>query len=112
MITKFKMFENMDYEPKIGDYVKLYGDDFDSRLIIFFKTHIGKIIKIIDDVEENFPYVVEFNDIVPIGNEDSKICEFEKDEISEATPEEAEKYLTPEEYEQYKLEKSTNKYNL
>ena len=41
MITKFKIFELNEDEPKVGDYVKIGGDYYDSAATEFFKTAIG-----------------------------------------------------------------------
>lgn len=63
MIMKYiKKFEYVSDEPKIGDYVKIDGDYFIDEMSDFFKIHIGKIINIIDS---EFAYNVEFEDIIP-----------------------------------------------
>jgi len=57
-----KKFEYVSDEPKISDYVKIDGDYFIDEMSDFFKIHIGKIINIIDS---EFAYNVEFEDIIP-----------------------------------------------
>ncbi len=73
-----KKYENYDDQPKVGDYVKLYGADFDNTLKDFLKDNIGQIVKI--NKELDFPYDVEFDEPVPVRY-DSRIMAFEIDEI-------------------------------
>ena len=97
MITQFKIFENQQDKPQLGDYVKVYGDYFDVSLIDFFKTHIGRLI----EIEENeYPYIIEFEEEVPIrkiykmGFTEDEIIEWNKDE------------------DFFKMKDAANKYNL
>ena len=46
MITKFKIFESNEDEPKVGDYVKVRANYFELVLREYFKNSIGKIISI------------------------------------------------------------------
>lgn len=94
-----KMLESVNDEPKVGDYVKLYGDDFDNSLKDFLKDNIGKIVKI--DKELDFPYDVEFDKPVPV-HYDSNIMAFDRDEIIEWGYDN----------DTIKIKKDINKYNL
>jgi len=87
MITKFKIFENKEYN--IGDYV-LFLDPNTKKDIS------GKIINIVSGF---FPYRIEFfyKNKINLGL-------LKKNEII--------KKLTPEEIEEFEMKVNTNKYNL
>ena len=57
MITKFKIFENIDESPKVGDYVifESYGDMIIARII-----NIDNDFDINDEENNPFPYTVEW----------------------------------------------------
>ena len=47
MITKFKIFENLNELPKVGDYVLLNTNKYSAKMWQdFIETHIGEIVKI------------------------------------------------------------------
>ena len=47
MITRFKIFENLNFLPKKGDYIKYIDERFKYKTVYnFFKDNIGQIIKI------------------------------------------------------------------
>ena len=63
MITKFKIFELNEDEPKVGDYVKIKEGEYDDPLITdFFRTEIGKIIRISKVLQR---YTVKFEKEIP-----------------------------------------------
>lgn len=82
MITKFKIFENKQHKPQLGDYVRAYGDYFDPYLIEFLKINIGQIVEI---DEGEYPYIVEFEEKMPnrkiykMGFTEDEIIEWNKD---------------------------------
>lgn len=94
-----KKFENIEDEPQVGDYVKIYGDDFADELKDFLLHNTGQIVK--KNIELDFPYDVEFDKPVPI-NYDSRIMSFDRDEIVEWGYDK----------ETLKIKKDINKYNL
>lgn len=97
-----KKYENFEDKPSLGDYVKVYVDSIDHKTETFFKTEIGKIIKINDEADDNisYPYEVEFEKDVPsTGN---SIMEFSLDEIIEFAPS----------IEMLDVKKTADKYNL
>jgi len=77
-----KKFESFEDNPKVGDYVKIFGDYFHATLIEFFKTVIGRIIKI--DTGE-YPYTIEFDEEIPLSRiySDKHTMDFTEDEIIE-----------------------------
>ena len=98
-----KKFEYQQDKPQIGDYVKIYGDYFDDRLIDFFETHIGKITdKIAKMAEEEyvFDYIVEFEEELPIFN--GACMGVDEDEIIEWAPAK----------DLFDIKKDANKYNI
>jgi hypothetical protein len=74
-----KTFEDINDEPKVGDYVRLYGEDFVDKLKDFLIHNIGQIVDI--NKELDFPYGVKFENEVPTN--DDYIMYFEIDEIIE-----------------------------
>ena len=74
-----KKYENYKDEPQIGDYVILYNDVFDSDIIEFLKTEIGKIIDIQKGSSTEYPYLIEFEKEIPIYNDNRMYAE--RDEI-------------------------------
>jgi len=57
MITRFKIFENINGNPKVGDYVSFesYGD-----VIIAKITDINNNFDIYNEDDNPFPYTVEW----------------------------------------------------
>lgn len=57
MITKFKIFENINKQPKVGDYVIIdadefnYFNDWNENVINFIKSNIGQIQSISSHVQ-------------------------------------------------------------
>lgn len=94
-LKKFEFFRD---EPRVGDYVKIEADYFDDALIEFFKTNIGRIINI--ENSEEYNYIVEFDDIVPLST--IKTIGIELDEIIEWASDK----------DGLKIKKEINKYNL
>ena len=76
-----KTFEQNIDEPKVDDYVIIYGDYFDITLINFFSKNIGRIIEINNNKETNYKYLINFEIKIPIFETYS--AEFSLDEISE-----------------------------
>ena len=93
-----KTFEYFQDEPRVGDYVKAFGDYFDESIIDFLRNNIGILIEI--DPELEFGYLVEFEDEIPIINNNKQ--RFNIDEIIEWASDK----------EGLKIKKEINKYNI
>jgi len=86
MITKFRIFESNEDEPKLGDYVicnesetefgSISSDNYRFQVDEFLSKNVGQIIELIED--DRCEFLVQFNnvpdDIAPIyfnhGNKD------------------------------------------
>jgi len=79
MITEFKIFENINILPKVGDYVliKIY-DRGDSRLQNFYSDNIGQIM--LTTGSDGIYYDVKFenvpNDIKKFFDDDGHSYDF------------------------------------
>ena len=103
MIIKFKIFENDNREPEIGDYIviklsDLYGVSASSKVTNFLNSHIGKIIN------KNYPfnyYAVKFDE--EFENEDTMFFNYGKGldnniEFFSKNKQDAESYLASKKY--------------
>jgi hypothetical protein len=70
MITNFKIFENINNVPDIGDYILVgnierFGFEFDN-LINFMSTNIAKVTEYIYDDDDNIRGVkIKYNNNIP-----------------------------------------------
>ena len=106
-----KHYEDTINKPQIGDYVIIYARYFDDRLKDFFKTEIGQIKK--NDIDEDYPYLVEFQKEKPIIHSDEKneIIYNDEDEYNMRF-EESEIKTFSSSKEELEMNIAQNKYNL
>jgi len=62
MITEFKIFENINTLPKMGDYVIINDSLYIKELKSFFSSNIGRIVNKYTNNNEEL-YVVKFDNI-------------------------------------------------
>ena len=94
MITRFKIFENSNQEPEVGDYVVVdRNNDNTSDAIEFLNNNIGRIFKI---ALNNAYYGVRFEKDYKTDND--FFFDFEKILFYSKSKAEAEAYLASKKY--------------
>jgi len=59
MITKYKLYKNLNRVPEIGDYVVCI--DNNEKLFSFLSNNIGKYV--FDSDSDEFPYYIQYENI-------------------------------------------------
>jgi len=111
MITNFKIFENSENTPQIGDYVYIIADYAGEKFKEFFKHNFGKIVKIenyMDIKSIDKSYIVHFTDAQHIENDGN--YDFSNEGTWEAYRREIIAFGKTK--EELNLNMSANKYNL